>query len=587
VTLTPPHPTQTVTVGYATSNGTAIAPGDYLSAGGTLTFPVGATTQTAVITINGDTVVESNETFFVNLSNAINAVIADVQGQGTISDDDTPLTVTSLTSNVTFPVPIGTSVTWTAVGSGGTAPYAFKFWVYDGFTWTVGQDWSASNTWTWTPSVSSTYRVQVWVRNAASGAVYDAWREVGPFTITGPPPLGVSSLTANPPGPVSTNTNVTWTATTSGGTGPYSYLFWLFNGTSWTLGRDWGASNSWTWTPLVGGSYAVQVWVRNAGSSAPYDAWLQSGSFVVNGPLPLNVTSFTSNQAFPIPQGTPVTWTTTASGGTGPYTYKLWIYNGTTWTVGRDWGASNAFTWTPGSPGTYFFQVWARNAGSSAAYDAFSQYGPYEVTGPASVTATSLVADRVFPVPAGTPVTWTGVARGGTAPYSYLFWVYNGSSWSIGQDWSSSSTWTWVPPAAGTYQFQMWVRNAGSSNAFDTYISAGPAAIGASTPLSVTSLSITSPLPVKVGTPTTLTAAATGGLGPYTYKFWVYNGSSWSVGQDWSASSTFDWLPSTAGSYSFQVWVRNAGSVTPLDASGALGPIAASTFIGNTIVSSR
>ena len=40
--------------------------------------------------------------------------------------------------------------------------------------------------------------------------------------------------------------------------------------------------------------------------------------------------------------------------------------------------------------------------------------------------------------------------------------------------------------------------------------------------------------PVKVGTPTTLAAVATGGLGPYTYKFWVHNGSSWSVGQDWS-----------------------------------------------------
>ena len=45
-------------------------------------------TKTATIQINGDTSVEPNETFFVNLSNPTNATIADGQGQGTIINDD-------------------------------------------------------------------------------------------------------------------------------------------------------------------------------------------------------------------------------------------------------------------------------------------------------------------------------------------------------------------------------------------------------------------------------------------------------------------------------------------------------------------
>jgi hypothetical protein len=80
--------TQTVTVNYATADGTATAGSDYQSTSGMLTFTPGQTTQTITVTINGDTLSEPNETFFVNLTNATNAAILDNQGQGTITDND-------------------------------------------------------------------------------------------------------------------------------------------------------------------------------------------------------------------------------------------------------------------------------------------------------------------------------------------------------------------------------------------------------------------------------------------------------------------------------------------------------------------
>ncbi|HEX8140179.1 MAG TPA: Calx-beta domain-containing protein [Pyrinomonadaceae bacterium] len=89
VTLSPVSG-QVVTVDYATADDTATAPTDYLSTTGTLTFNPGDTTKTISVTINGDTDVEPNETFFVNLTNASNAFIPDSQGQGTILDDDAP-----------------------------------------------------------------------------------------------------------------------------------------------------------------------------------------------------------------------------------------------------------------------------------------------------------------------------------------------------------------------------------------------------------------------------------------------------------------------------------------------------------------
>ena len=82
---------QAVTVDYATADGTATAGSDYTAVNGTVTFAPGETSKQITVSVNGDTTVEANETFFVNLTNATNAAIADNQGIGTIINDDTTL----------------------------------------------------------------------------------------------------------------------------------------------------------------------------------------------------------------------------------------------------------------------------------------------------------------------------------------------------------------------------------------------------------------------------------------------------------------------------------------------------------------
>ena len=89
VTLSP-SATQTVTVGYATSNGTAVTPGDYVAGAGSLVFSPGDATKVVTVVVNGDLLDEDNETFFVDLVTPINASIGDGQGQATVTDDDAP-----------------------------------------------------------------------------------------------------------------------------------------------------------------------------------------------------------------------------------------------------------------------------------------------------------------------------------------------------------------------------------------------------------------------------------------------------------------------------------------------------------------
>ena len=78
----------TVTVNYATADGTATAGSDYVAASGTLTFAPDQTRKEIPVLITPDVVSEPDETFFVNLSSPSNAAIADGQGVGTIADDD-------------------------------------------------------------------------------------------------------------------------------------------------------------------------------------------------------------------------------------------------------------------------------------------------------------------------------------------------------------------------------------------------------------------------------------------------------------------------------------------------------------------
>jgi hypothetical protein len=91
-----------VTVSYSTADGTATSPGDYQAVPTTvLTFQPGETSKSITVTINGDTLIEPNETFFVNLSGATNATAHDNQGLGTINNDDaTIITLSASTYSV-------------------------------------------------------------------------------------------------------------------------------------------------------------------------------------------------------------------------------------------------------------------------------------------------------------------------------------------------------------------------------------------------------------------------------------------------------------------------------------------------------
>ncbi len=80
---------QDITVDYATVNGSASDSSDYSSTAGTLTFAAGETGKMISVPVLGDTAPESDETFFIALSNPSNALLGiDSYAAVTITNDD-------------------------------------------------------------------------------------------------------------------------------------------------------------------------------------------------------------------------------------------------------------------------------------------------------------------------------------------------------------------------------------------------------------------------------------------------------------------------------------------------------------------
>lgn len=134
---------ETVTVDYATADGTATAGGDYQAQSGTLTFAPGQTSKTITVAVTGDGLAEPTETFSVSLTGATNAAIAVQQGNGTILDDEPRVSITDVARGEgnTGQTPFAFTVT---LSTAYDLPVTVDFSTADGSA-TVGTDYQAQS----------------------------------------------------------------------------------------------------------------------------------------------------------------------------------------------------------------------------------------------------------------------------------------------------------------------------------------------------------------------------------------------------------------------------------------------------------
>jgi hypothetical protein len=174
------------------------------------------------------------------------------------------------------------------------------------------------------------------------------------------------------------------TASAAGCPNPQFQFVALWAGTNtWVVQKAFSSSNTWTWnsTGAPAGTERFGVWVRDSGSTAPYDA-LDSSPFTVFSPCTSVSESFSPASPIAHSSGATVTVTASAVGCSNPQYQFVALWAGTnTWIVQKAYSSSNTWTWnSTGAPaGTERFGVWVRDAASTASYDAL--FGaPYTLT---------------------------------------------------------------------------------------------------------------------------------------------------------------------------------------------------------------
>ena len=475
--------------------------------------------------------------------------------------------LTSVTFTAAPPSPQTTalkSVSLTAAALGG-ADVVYQFLVNN----QVLQNFSATATCTWMPTASGTYTLTVnaldldgatppYVNNAVNPNALISSQLT--YKITNP--LSSVYLAASPVSPqVTTNTsplNVTLTATPVGGAAPLYTFQESTDGINWTTINANSSTATAIWAPTTPGNYTVQVVVTDANGGANSNNAVKAQIPYVVTP-PLSKVTLTPNLASPRTVQTPIILTALPDGGAqNYYTFYYNIGNGPVAIAPT--GLSKSVTWTPTTAGTYSLTVTATDNSLVSPALFTSKTVAYVITSPLS--AATLTGSPSSPVALDLPVTLTAGAIGGALPYFQFTVTPSGGATSTLQDYSTTSTCSWMPLANGTYTLGVNVQDKNSLTPLTTY--SATMTYVATNGLASVSMAAAPSSPRPLGVPITLTASSVGG-GKVYYQFTTTdsNGNNANTLQQYGPSNTCNWTPTVAGTYLVHVTAEDMDTANP------------------------
>jgi len=245
------------------------------------------------------------------------------------------------------------------------------------------------------------------------------------------------------------------------------------------------AMTSRTATKLIGtvdiSAMAVGQWnvvVKNHPGAGNEQSATLTNALAITAAALTSVT-LTTDKAWPQPTGATITLTANKAGTATDVQYQFWarILNQTTsqseYILLRDYQTDNTYAWKPTTNNSYWLYVYAREVGSSEAYQVASPevYFKIEVGTLTGVTISSTSPNSSQTV--GNPVTITA-SKTGTAvdvEYSFTYKWYNPvrKYWEdyYIRGYNTNNQCIWTPTVTGQYRLYVMARIVGSSAVFD------------------------------------------------------------------------------------------------------------------------
>lgn len=456
---------------------------------------------------------------------------------------------------------IGTSLTLTAAATGGTGTLNYKFYYdlekLDGTkkTATIQSLSSASST-EFQLTEAGTYTYYVDLQDGAGNMCTNI---IDNYKVIDQPMVNFTSSVLSPQ---YKDVPIEFTATVSGGTGPYSYEFYHTIGIQTVVDKPKTSTSdtSMSWTTAgftTVGTYTFYVKVTDKYGEETIKTISDYKIYEY-----LKVDGFTVDKASPQELGTELKLTATASGGKTDCEYKFsYTVDGGTEVVIQDYSDQSSITFSPPKTGSYTFIVEVTNGYGLVERKEVTGYEIRDTPEIGNFTAAKedgtpfYVGDT-----AGVVLTAEGVA-GGKPNYSYKYFyqIGTGTKTELTAADSTKNSYTYSPTTAGTYTFFVEVTDANGlkiERQVSNYV-VYPKLDGTLT------------LPASQNRETTVkfAATATGGKSTYKYQFFYKLASEGDdkyipMTDEPSTTKTFSKYFSDPGSYEIKLEITDANGIT-------------------------